>query len=133
MKLSKRSEYACLAMIDLAERYGRGYIKAGEICGRKDIPSQYLNQILLQLRRAGYVRSSRGAEGGYKLAKAPEAISLAQIVRLMDGALAPVESVSEHYYGPTPAEQHAKLKAVLADIRDYVAKRMEGTSLADLI
>ena len=133
MKLSKKSEYACLALIDLSELYDQGLIKIEDICRRKDIPKKYLEQILLILKGAGYIKSRRGVEGGYKLSKPPEQISIAEILRLMDGALAPIESVSRYFYEPSPIEKHEPLLNLFRDIRDYIALKLESTTLADLI
>ena len=85
------------------------------------------------LKRAGYLKSARGAEGGYRLARPPGQISLAEIIRTMDGALAPVDSASKHFYDRTPVEQHRKLLGVFREIRDYVSRKLEKTTLADLI
>ncbi|HOF18084.1 MAG TPA: Rrf2 family transcriptional regulator [Phycisphaerae bacterium] len=133
MKLSRKSEYACLALIDLAENYSQGLVKVADICRRQEIPRKFLEQILLLLKHAGYVQSTRGSEGGYRLAKPPEKISLADILRLMDGALAPVESVSRYFYEHTPIERQPKLIELFREIRDSIAERMEKTTLADLI
>ena len=133
MKLSKKSEYACLALIDLSENYGKGYIKIINIAQRWSIPKKFLEQILITLKTSGFVKSKKGSEGGYKLTKTPEQISLAEIIRLLDGALAPIESVSKYFYEITPIEQHKKLISVFIDIRDYVADKLEKTTFADLI
>lgn len=132
MRLSTKSEYACLALIDLVEHRDGGFVKTEDIAGRKQIPKKYLEQILLTLKRARYLKSKRGAEGGYALSKHPRAISLAEVVRLMDGALAPVESVSKYFYESTPIEQNKRLLRVFRDIRDYAAKKLEETTFADL-
>jgi Rrf2 family protein len=133
MKLSTKSEYACLALIDLTEQYGHGLVKIDDIAKRKDIPKKYLEQILLLLKRSGYLKSRRGAEGGYMLAKHPGKISVAEIVRLMDGALAPVESVSKYFYETTPIDKNKALINVFKYIRDYVAKKLEQTYFEDLM
>lgn len=133
MKLSKKSEYACLALIDLSENYGEGFIKIFDICQRWSIPKKFLEQILISLKTSGYVKSKKGSEGGYKLTKTPEQISLAEIIRLMDGAIAPVDSASKYFYENTPVEQHKKLINIFIDIRDYTSNVLERTSFADLI
>jgi Rrf2 family cysteine metabolism transcriptional repressor len=133
MKLSKKSEYACLALIDLSENFNEGYIKIIDIAQRKLIPKKFLEQILITLKTSGFVKSKKGSEGGYKLTKDPEQISLAEIIRLMDGALAPVESASKYFYENTPVEQHKKLINIFIDIRDYISDKLEKTSFADLI
>jgi Rrf2 family cysteine metabolism transcriptional repressor len=133
MRLSRKSEYAFLAMIDLTEHFKDGPVKTADICARKAIPRKYLEQILLQLKGAGFVRSVRGPAGGYRLARAPGRITLAELIRQMDGAIAPVYSVSKYFYEHTPVESNRKLLGVLRDIRDYAAKKLEQTTLADLI
>jgi Rrf2 family protein len=133
MKLSMKSEYACLALIDLSEFYNQGVVKIDAISKRRGIPKKFLEQILLTLKRAGYLRSKRGNEGGYWLAKNPNEITIAEILRLMDGALAPVDSVSHYFYRPTPVERHPQLLGLFKDIRKTVIERMENTSFADLL
>jgi Rrf2 family cysteine metabolism transcriptional repressor len=133
MKLSRKGEYACLALIDLSEHYDMGLIKIREITLRNNIPKKYLEQILLILRGAGYVKSMSGSKGGYALAKGPSKISLAEIIRLMDGALAPVASASKYYYESTPIDKKKKLLRIFKDIRDYTANKLENTTFADVI
>lgn len=133
MKLSRKGEYACLAILDLAEHYDDEYIKTADICQRKGIPKSYLEQILLLLHRGGYVRSARGTDGGHRLAKPPSAISVAEIVRLIDGALAPVESVSEYFYGHTPIEKSQNFITLFKEIRDFISNKLEQTTFADLL
>ena len=133
MRLTVKSEYACLALLDLVEHYNKGHCKISEIASRKKIPKKYLEQILLTLNRSGYVSSRKGAEGGYRLAKAPNQISVAEILRLMDGALAPVYSVSEYFYEPTPIERSPKLINAFKEIRDYVATKLEKITFDQLV
>lgn len=133
MRLTSRSEYALLALMFLARREAETYVSVETIASEQKIPPRFLEQIMLALKNARYVRSIKGRQGGYSLAKPPGQITLAEIVRLFDGALAPTESVSEYFYGSTPIEGEAALIAVFRDIRDYVANKLESTSLADLI
>lgn len=133
MRLSSKSEYACLAIIELAQNYNSGWITIEGISKRQNIPKKYLENILLLLNRAGYLMSRRGVHGGYKLAKAPGSITIAEIVRLMDGALAPVHSVSKYFYEHTPIERNKNLHELLSQIRDYIANKLENTTFKDLI
>ena len=133
MKLSKKSEYACLAMIDLSMHYEEEFIKIIDIATRWSIPKKFLEQILMMLKTSGYVRSKKGSEGGYQLAKDPSKINLAEIIRLIDGAIAPVGSVSVYFYENTPLEQHKKITSILSDIRNYASNKLEKTTFADLI
>jgi len=133
MRLSSKSEYACLALIELAQNYDSGWITIEGISKRQSIPKKYLENILLLLNRAGYLISRRGVHGGYKLAKDPGGITIAEIVRLMDGALAPVHSVSKYFYEHTPIERNKNLHELLSQIRDYIANKLENTTFKDLI
>jgi Rrf2 family transcriptional regulator, cysteine metabolism repressor len=133
MKLTTKSEYACLALLDLTEHYEKGMIKTEDIAHRKNIPKKYLEQILLLLNKSGYVRSKRGSDGGHGLAKNPKHISVAEIIRLMDGPLAPVDSVSTYYYQKTPIEQSKALVRLMTNIRNYISRTLEKTTFADLM
>jgi len=133
MKLTSRSEYALLALVYLARHRREGLVSAQAIAAAQGIPPRFLEQILLVLARARYLRSSKGKGGGFQLRKDPEAISLAEVIRLLDGALAPTESVSKYFYESTPIEKEAKLLALFREVRDYVARKMERTTLADMV
>ena len=88
---------------------------------------------MLALKRAKYLKSTKGQHGGYLLAKTPDKISLAEIIRLFDGALAPTESVSINFYESTPIEKEQGLVTVFKEIRDYVSDKLERTTIADVI
>ena len=133
MRLSLKSEYAILALVDIAKNQSGNFVKTESIATRQKIPKLYLDQILLTLRRSGFVNSRRGFNGGYNLSKPAEKIFISEIVRLMDGAIAPVGSVSEHFFEHTPIENAPKMLAILQDIRDYISSKLEQTSLADII
>lgn len=133
LRLSRKSEYALLALVDLSRQYGKEPAKIMDVSIRNDIPKKYLEQIFLQLKGAGYVRSFRGANGGYSLAKPPEEITLAQIIRLIDGPLASVGSASLYYFEHTPIEKNKKLLQVFKEIRDEVSEKLESMSLSDFV
>lgn len=137
MKLTTKSEYSLLMLIGLARNGAMPdsnvFSHLDELCRPHDLPVKYSEQLIGTLKQAGIVTARRGAFGGYQLARTPKLISMAQVVRLMDGALAPTGSVSEHFPASTPLEKESKVTAVMKDIRDYVARVMEQTTLADLI
>jgi Rrf2 family cysteine metabolism transcriptional repressor len=133
MKLTYRSEYAILALIFLARNTSRDYISVETIAREQGIPPKFLEQILLILKRAHYLRSIKGQHGGYALAKPADKISLAEIIRLFDGALAPTESVSKYYYGSTPIEKEKKVVRLFKNLRDYISDKLERTTLADVV
>ena len=132
MKLTARSEYALLALVYLNRQDDDGFVSVETIAVAQAIPPKYLEQILLALKRAKYLRSSKGQHGGYRLAKPADKITLAEVVRLFDGALAPTESVSEYFYESTPIEKEKRLVRVFKEIRDYVSDKLEHTTLADV-
>ena len=133
MKLTSRSEYALLALVYLARRKTPNFVSVETIAEAQAIPQKFLEQIMLALKHAKYVRSAKGQHGGYCLAKPADKISLAEIIRLFDGALAPTESVSRYFYESTPIEKEKKIIQVFRDIRDYVSDKMESTTLADVV
>jgi Rrf2 family cysteine metabolism transcriptional repressor len=132
MRLTCRSEYALLALVHLARHDGSGFVPVQAIAEAQRIPPKFLEQILLALKRARYLRSLKGQHGGYRLARKAGDITLAEVIRLFDGALAPTESVSKYFYEPTPIRREKKLLGVFKDIRDYVAHTLERTSIADV-
>lgn len=133
MKLTSRSEYALLALIYLGRRNSNDFVNIETISTAQSIPPKFLEQIMLALKRARFVISVKGQHGGYKLARKTADIRLAEVVRLFDGALAPTESVSKYFYESTPIEKESKLVSVFTDIRDYVANKLEHTTLLDVI
>jgi Rrf2 family protein len=91
MKLSMKSEYGVRATLDLAERHGQGAIASSEIAARQQIPSAFLDQVLMALRKAGLVRSIRGPRGGHLLSRAPDQVTLAQVIAALEGPPATVD------------------------------------------
>ena len=132
MRLTSRSEYALLALVYLARNADKGYLSVSSIASAQEIPPSFLEQILLTLKRARYVRSLKGQKGGYCLARPAKEISLAAVIRLIDGALAPTDSASKHFYESTPVEKEKKLLRLFKEIREYLSNKLEGTSLADV-
>jgi len=133
MKLTARSEYALLALAYLARHAREGYISIEIIARAQGIPPKFLEQLMLALKRAHFLHSTKGQHGGYALAKEANKISLAEVIRLFDGALAPTESVSEKFYEPTPIEKEKKILKVFKDIRNYISLKLEKTTIADII
>jgi len=133
MKLTTRSEYALLALVYLARQQSDEFISIETIAKAQGIPPKFLEQLMLALKRAHFLRSTKGQKGGYALAKSPKQISLAEVIRLFDGALAPTDSVSENFYEPTPIEKEQRMVAVFKDIRDYISNKLETTTIADVM
>lgn len=133
MKLTTRSEYALLALIYLARNQSDKYISVEKIATAQSIPRKYLEQILLALKMAHFISSAKGKNGGYRLSKSADEISIADIIRLFDGALAPTESASKYFYEITPIEKEKTLLRVFKDIRDHAADKLETTKLSDVL
>ena len=91
MKVSTKSRYGLAAMVDLAEHYGKGPVALRSVAARQQVSEHYLEQLMSSLRKAGVVHSIRGAQGGYVLARDPATISVGDIVRAMEGPIAPVD------------------------------------------
>ena len=133
MRLTTRSEYALIALIYLGRKWRGGFVSVGTIAQAQDIPAKYLEQILLALKRAHCVHSVKGHGGGYKLAKPPDQITLAEVVRLFEGPLAPTASASRYFYESTPIEHERKLVGLFKEIRRFVSDKLEATTIADML
>lgn len=133
MRLTARAEYALLAMIFLARKPDKNSrATVATIAAAQNIPERFLEQILLTLKGAHYVTSTKGQHGGFALAKSPKQINLAEIIRLFDGALAPTGSVSVNFYASTPIEKETKVLKLFRKIRNEIAQQLESTSLFDV-
>jgi Rrf2 family protein len=133
MKLSAKSEYALLALVYLARNSPNEFHRSKVIADEQSIPPKFLEHILLKLKQSNFVQSSIGKGGGYRLAKPASEISVAEIVRLFDGALAPTESVSKCFYETTPIHKEQKLVDIFREIRDFIADKLEHISIADVL
>ncbi len=135
MRLSKRGEYGLRAMIDLASSDAETkLVQIKEIAEHENIPIKFLEQILITLKHAGLLRSKMGVGGGYYLAKAADEITLGQIIRTLDGPLAPVNCVSQMAYEPCgcPNEDTCGLRMVMFDVRAALSNILDRTTLADV-
>lgn len=136
MKLSVRGEYALRAMQVLARDYQEddSVVRIQEISDKQNIPKRFLEQILNDLKSAGIVMSKRGVAGGYRLKRSPDQITLAEIIRHIEGPLAPVSCVSEKYYEKCscPDESRCAIRSVMKEVRDSIVQVMEATTLGHL-
>src|SRR6266576_2167066 len=134
MKLSVRGEYALRALLVLGLHYDEPLVRIQAISDEQNIPKRFLEQILNDLKSAGLVRSKRGVAGGYRLAHRPDQITVASVVRHIEGALAPVSCVSDRFYEKCscPDESRCAIRSVMKEIRDAIVTILESTTLADL-
>src|SRR5687767_13209651 len=99
MRLSRRSEYGLRALVDLVRHGGTAPLALGALARRNNLPSKFLEQIMATLKHGGIVRTTLGSHGGYAMAVDPGSVTIGRVVRLLDGALAPLPCVSLRYYG----------------------------------
>jgi Rrf2 family cysteine metabolism transcriptional repressor len=132
MRLSRKGDYALRAMVHLSLNYNKDSVQIHEISEQEKIPEKFLEQILLGLKNAGLLKSKRGIGGGYSLNKDPKEITLAQVIRIIDGPLAPLSCVSKWAYVSCPREKNCGLYSVMLDVRNAIAKILEGITLADV-
>ncbi len=131
--LSKKAKYGLRAVLYLAKEQGRGPILISELATQEGIPKKFLEQILLELKNRGVLQSKMGKGGGYFLGKSPKSVTLGQIVRYFDGALAPVPCVSVNFYSRCEEcrdEASCAIRLVMKDVRDAISDILDGTTLA---
>lgn len=131
MKISTKGRYAVRVMLDLALNDGGECIKVKEIAGRQGISEKYLEQIIAVLNRAGYVKSVRGAQGGYRLAKDPGEYTVGMVLRLTEGSLAPVACLEENYGVCERCDTCGTLQ-VWKDVYEAVNNVVDNVTIGDL-
>jgi len=131
MRLSQRGLYALQALTVLAE-HPQGVVKIKEIAVAENLPEKFLEAILLDLKRARIVDSVRGAHGGYQLKRPPKKISLGEVLRRIDGPLAPFEDAESLRHRVQTDPKHRPLFRVLLDVRNATAGILDYTFLSDL-
>ncbi|MES0488953.1 MAG: Rrf2 family transcriptional regulator [Leptospirales bacterium] len=132
MKLTTKSEYTLLLLLELARKKNEVYVDLQTLCKETEVPHKYAEHLFSVLKKQHIVKGKRGSKGGYLLARPAEKISLAEIIRLMDGALAATDTVSDHFYSLTPIAKEKKVLKVFREIRDYVSNKLENITIADL-
>lgn len=134
MKLSLRGEYALRALLVLGLNYDEKVLSIQSISAQQNIPKRFLEQILNDLKSLGVVSSKRGIAGGYKLARPPQFITLASIVRHIEGPLAPVSCVSERFYEKCscPDEARCAIRSVMKEVREAIVKILDHVTLDQL-
>ena len=135
--MSKKCKYALKALIRLGKEYGGGnLLLTDDIARAEHIPKKFLEQILLNLKHAGYVRSKQGSKGGYRLVQDPNHITLAELYRLFDGAIALVPCVSQKFYeacDDCPDETICRLKPVFIDVREKTYALFSETTIQSFL
>jgi Rrf2 family protein len=134
--ISKKTKYGLLAMMALGRRHGSGPILIADLAEEDGMPKKFLENILLTLKNAGILQSRKGKGGGYFLARPPEEIMVGQVIRTLEGPLAPVPCVSETAYQKCSEcrdETACGIRLVMSDVRDAVAEILDKTSLKEML
>ncbi|MCE5335040.1 MAG: Rrf2 family transcriptional regulator [Desulfobacteraceae bacterium] len=131
MKLSTRSRYGVRLLLDMARNYERGPVRLGDIAERQAIPVKYLEQIIIPLKKAGYVRSVRGPKGGHMLAKAPDAITAGEIVNLLEDGL----RLTKCAQNPAECKRSdlCPVRFLWMEATDAIHERLDATTFSDLL
>lgn len=119
-------------MIYLSMNYKNGAVQIKEISAKEKIPQKFLENILLTLRKVGILNSKIGLKGGYELARSPDLITLGEVIRALDGAIAPVDCVSKISYKPCSEEVTCVIRGVMMDIRNAIADVLDTMTFADM-
>ena len=136
MHLSAKADYALRALVHLAEVYSglaAPPLSIRALAERNDIPKRFLEQIMIELRHRGWVRSVAGRDGGFALAIHPNQITMGQVVRHFEGFVAPIACVAVVNYIPCSQESTCRFRRVLLEIRDFSAARLDKATLAELL
>ena len=133
--LSKKSQYAFKALTYLSERFDKGPVLISEIARKKKIPLKFLENILLELKKADILDSKKGKGGGYFLKKSPEKIKVATVIRLINGPIAMLPCVSLYFYERCKNcnEKHCGLHDMMIEVRDATLNIVENRTLKDLV
>lgn len=136
MNLSKRGEYALRVMLDLtiAQRRGASLVPLAALAGAQNVPAGFLEQILLRLRQGGFLSSTRGKNGGYSLARPAAEVRIGDIIRFLDGSLAPIACVSQTGYKrcSCPDESRCGVRKLMLQARDALSGVLDGATLESL-
>lgn len=132
MKISKKGLYALEAMIVLGKNYPKHVTRIHDIASAERIPEKFLELILVDLKRSGLVESERGAKGGYRLKRSPRRIYLGEIIRTIDGPLAPFGDAQSLRRLVARDKKHRALYQVFLDVRNAASRIVDHTTLADL-
>ena len=126
MRISTKGDYGVRALIELSHHYGEGQMQSAHIAARQRIPEPYLDQLLTTLRKAGFIRSVRGPQGGHALVRAPEEIKLSDVIRSLEGSLSPVSHLHDEGYQCRAAHE------VWHRVEDATQQILDGVTIADL-
>ena len=130
MKVSTKGDYGVRALVELAHHFGEGPVQSAEIAARQEVPEPYLDQLLTTLRRAGFIRSVRGPQGGHALIRSPEEVRLSDVMTALEGSLAPIACVDD----PDACTRTGGCvqREIWVRVRDATVQILESVTIGDL-
>ena len=130
MKVSTKGDYGVRALVELAHHYGEGPVQSATIASRQEVPEPYLDQLLTTLRRAGFIRSVRGPQGGHALIREPDKVKLSEVMVALEGSLAPIACVDD----PESCTKSGGCvqRGVWEEVRDATRAILENVTIGDL-
>ena len=132
MRVSAKELYGLRAMSEFARQFGQGPLSLSEVAKAQGISRAYLEQIAIDLRRAGLLHSRRGAQGGYFLARAPEETTAGDVIRALEGSILPVQCVEDQKCNPCAREDGCSTRGIWEEVRDRLVETLDSITLADL-
>ena len=132
MRISSKGEYGLRALLELTHQFGRGPVQTKQISQRQDIPEAYLSQLLIGLRKAGFINSRRGPQGGHSLACPPAEINLSQVITVLEGTMAPMPCAEEGVPSDCPMQYQCVLQEVWQEVGRAIDGVLSNTTLEDL-
>ena len=132
MRVSAKELYGLRAMSEFADHFGRGPLSLARVAERQGISQAYLEQIAIDLRRAGLLRSKRGARGGYYLAHTPEATTIGDVIRALEGSILPIQCVADQKGLPCSMEEGCTARGIWEQVRDRLVETLDTITLAEL-
>ena len=133
MRVSAKELYGLRAMSEFARHFGQGPLSLTQVATRQGISQAYLEQIAIDLRRSGLLRSKRGAQGGYYLAREPEATTAGDVIRALEGSILPVQCVAEQKCVPCSLEDGCSARGIWEQVRDRLVETLDSITLANLV
>ncbi|MBP9855576.1 MAG: Rrf2 family transcriptional regulator [Candidatus Omnitrophica bacterium] len=134
--ISSKTKYGLHALIHLSKKYNQGTVLIADLAKEEKIPKKFLEAILLDLKNQGILDSKKGKGGGYQLARHPSEIKVGQVMRILDGPLAPVPCVSQTAYARCKEcqdEHHCGIRLVMKEVRESIAGILDNTSMEDIL
>ena len=132
MRVSARELYGLRAMGEFVRHFGQGPLPLSEVAKKQGISQPYLEQIAIDLRRAGLLHSRRGVQGGYYLARAPEEITAGDVIRALEGSILPIQCVAEQKCTPCSLQDGCSARGIWEQVRDRLVETLDSIVLADL-